>query len=225
MLATAAPIAAVQKAKQKQKQIKPIVKAKKIVKKAEKVKPQVAAKNVVKKTDKLKPNAVVKKTGRRMQKLKPAIGRPLQKQILKTQKAAPIKKTKPAVIQIEATKPLPVEKPKNRKARAIGSAVFRGKKERYDFKVFPLNERFEPIPAVYIISKRKTDRNKKGHHALVCIGETASISDELKRHRKGKCVKKHEANAVSILPEADAKTRLKIETDLKAAHTVACSFE
>jgi hypothetical protein len=59
---------------------------------------------------------------------------------------------------------------------------------------------------------------------LICIGETASISDELKRHRKGKCVKKHEANAVSILPEADEKMRLKIETDLRAAHAVACNL-
>lgn len=113
---------------------------------------------------------------------------------------------------------------KPKKAKPIGSAIFRGVKERYDFKVFELGDVFEPIPAVYIISKRKTDRRKKGHHALICIGETASVSDELKRHRKGKCVKKHQANVVSLLPEADEKARLKIENDLKAAHSVVCNL-
>jgi len=157
--------------------------------------------------------------------LKPAISAAsVKKQNRKNIKTCPIGKIKTVEKVIEAIAPR-LPKQKNRKARPISSAVFRGKKERYDFKVFALNEKFEPIPAVYIISKRKTDRHKRGHHAVICIGETASISDELKRHRKGKCVKKHEANVVSILPETDAKTRLKIETDLKAAHSVACNFE
>jgi hypothetical protein len=116
-------------------------------------------------------------------------------------------------------------KSKPKKAKPISSAVFRGKKDRYDFNVFALDETFEAVPAVYIISKRKTDRLKKGHHALICIGETDSICDEIKRHRKGKCVKKHDANVISILPETNEKKRLKIETDLKAAHAVVCNLE
>lgn len=192
----------------KSKEIQPVIQAKKNVRKAEKIKPLAAAKKVV----------------RRMQKLKPAIsaatfGKPNRK----IKKVVLVEKFKDVTNAIEAVQQ-PAPKPKNRKARPISSAVFRGKKERYDFKVFALNEKFEPIPAVYIISKRKTDRNKRGHHALICIGETVSISDELKRHRKGKCVKKHEANVVSILPEADEKMRLKIETDLKAAHAVVCNL-
>ncbi len=127
--------------------------------------------------------------------------------------------------KIEPEKLLLPAKSKPKKAKPISSAVFRGKKDRYDFNVFALDENFEAVPAVYIISKRKTDRLKKGHHALICIGETDSISDEIKRHRKGKCVKKHQANVISILPEANEKKRLKIETDLKAAHAVACNLE
>lgn len=147
---------------------------------------------------------------------------------IRSRKIAPvIQIRKPEVVEnkIEiAAIPLPV-KPKNKKAKLIGAAIFRGKKERYDFKMFALNETFEAIPAVYIISKRTTDTRKKGHHALICIGETHSIFDELKKHRKGKCVKKHRANVVSILPEADEKIRLKIETDLKAAHSIACLLD
>lgn len=138
---------------------------------------------------------------------------------------------KPEIVQIKVVEnkieeiKIPIlVKPRNKKAKPIGSAVFRGKKDRYDFKVFALNETFEAIPAVYIISKRITDKRKKSHHALICIGVTDSIFDELKKHRKGKCIKKHAANVISILPEADEKMRLKIETDLKAAHAIACNF-
>jgi len=146
----------------------------------------------------------------------------------KIPKAAPavhIKKPKIVKNKVQETKAARPVKPKNKKAKPISSAVFRGKKNRYDFKVFALNETFEAIPAVYIISKRKIDRLKKGHHALICIGATDSIFDEIKKHRKGKCVKKHQANVVSILPEANEKIRLKIETDLKAAHSVACHLD
>lgn len=147
---------------------------------------------------------------------------------LRNQKTAPVVYAeKPQIVEdkISAVE-LPVSvKPKNRKAKPLGSAIFRGKKERYDFKMFALDEVLEAIPAVYIISKRTTDKRRKGHHALICIGETASIFAEIKKHRKGKCVKKHAANVVSILPEADEKTRLKIETDLKAAHTVVCGLD
>src|SRR5205085_3558813 len=56
-----------------------------------------------------------------------------------------------------------------KKVKPIGTAVFRGKKEIYDFQVFPLDEKFEQMKAVYIISKRKTDRKKRAHHKLVYI--------------------------------------------------------
>lgn len=142
-----------------------------------------------------------------------------------TDKAGKMPVVKASENKIEPKKLLLSAKSKPKKAKPISSAVFRGKKDRYDFNVFALDENFEAVPAVYIISKRKTDRLKKGHHALICIGETDSISDEIKRHRKGKCVKKHQANVVSILPEANEKKRLKIETDLKAAHAVICNLE
>ncbi|MGI8788285.1 MAG: hypothetical protein ACR2HG_11045 [Pyrinomonadaceae bacterium] len=204
----------------KQNKIKPIVAAKKVNRK--KNQPIIAAKNSVKKIAVVKPIVKVKKVVKKTQK--PKLTAAVKKRNPKIEKPTRIRKVKVVENVIETTAPRP-PKPRNRKARPISSAVFRGKKEQYDFKVFALDEKFEPIPAVYIISKRKIDRRKKGHHALVCIGQTDSVFDELKRHRKGKCVKKHEANAVSILHEADEQIRLKIETDLKAAHAVACVFE
>ena len=209
----------------KSKKTTPTVSTKKVNQKTKKLQSTVAAKKIVKKAVKAQAITAKKKGGEKIQKLKPAISAvKVKKQSPKIKKTIAVEKIRAVENIIEATQSR-LQKPKNKKAKPISSAVFRGKKERYDFKVFALNEKFEPIPGVYIISKRKTDRHKRGHHALICIGETASISEELKRHRKGKCVKKHEANVVSILPEANEKMRLKIETDLKAAHAVICNLD
>lgn len=135
------------------------------------------------------------------------------------------KKAKTVGAKINVVNPPILAPPKKKKIKPISSAIFRGKKDRYSFAVFSLTDEFEPVPAVFIISRRKTDRLKKAHHSLICIGQTNSIFDELKKHRKGKCVKKHQANVVSILPEANEKIRVRIENDLKAAHSVVCSFE
>lgn len=126
---------------------------------------------------------------------------------------------------VEAVENKVAPKPRKKKAKPIGSAIFRGKKERYGFEVFPLDAEFEDVSAIYVISKRKIDKRKKGHHALVCIGQTESVLGEIKRHKKGKCVKKYQANVISILPEENEQKRLRIETDLKAAHTVVCTLE
>ena len=135
-----------------------------------------------------------------------------------------VKENKTAeIIEMEIT-PSPV-KPKNKKAKPLSAAVFRGKKNKYDFEVFDLNELFEPIPAVYVISKRITDKKKKGHHTLVCIGETISLAEDIKRHRKSKCLRKTDANVISILKEDDEQKRAKIETDLKAAHSIQCNLK
>lgn len=142
----------------------------------------------------------------------------------KTQSTEPvvrIKKLKAAENKIETTIQPPDRKLKKKKVKPLGAAVFRGRKDRYDFQVFPLDTDFEDVSAIYVISRRKIDREKKGHHVLVCIGQTDSVASEIKRH-KNKCIKKHNANVISILPEADEKKRFKIEEDLRAAHAIAC---
>ena len=129
------------------------------------------------------------------------------------------------VIELEPEVPvLPALKPKPKKAKAISSAVFRGAKNRYDFTVFPLDAVFEDVPAIYIISRRVVDKSKKAHHALICIGQTQSLLDELKKHKKDRRTKKFAANSISLLREENEIRRLKIETDLKAAHAIRCLY-
>ena len=115
-------------------------------------------------------------------------------------------------------------KHERKKSPKISEAIFRGKKSLYSFEVFPLTAELEETSGIYVISKRKTDKSGKSHHAFVCIGQTDSITGEIKKHQKGKCVKQHAANVVCLLKESNEKNREKIEADLKAAHATVCNY-
>lgn len=132
---------------------------------------------------------------------------------------------KKAVKKKNLTKPIPIEvqKPKKKAVRPISSAVFRGKKSQYDFKVFSIDEKFEPLQAVYIISRRFTDKRKRGHHKLICIGQTDSLTEGIKMHKQGKCIRQNEANVICLLKEEDENNRLRIEADLREAHSINCN--
>ena len=102
----------------------------------------------------------------------------------------------------------------HKRARKIAKAVFRGKKGEYKFDVFPLTADITDTPAIFIISRRVTDKFRKGHHSTICLGETASIQTELKKHKRAKCVKQNAANVVCILKDADKANRGLIVDDL-----------
>ncbi len=114
-------------------------------------------------------------------------------------------------------------KRRKEKSLKISEAIFRGQKTTYNFEVFPMEIEFQPSSAVFIISRRKTDKLGKGHHKFVCIGQTESLVNEIKKHKKVKCIKQQKANVVCVLLEQDEKSRLKIEEDLKATYTIPCS--
>lgn len=109
-----------------------------------------------------------------------------------------------------------------KKSPKIGEAAFRGRKTIYNFEMFPLDIEFDDIPAVYLITKRKIDKQGRGHHTPVCVGQTKSLPDGLQKHVKGKCIKKLKANVICVLHEDSEKSRLKIEEDLKTAFSVPC---
>lgn len=116
-------------------------------------------------------------------------------------------------------------KHKKSKSPKIGEAVFRGKKTMYNFEMFPLDIELEEIPAVYLITKRKIDKQGKGHHSLVCVGQTESLPQGLQKHIKGKCIKKLKANVICVLQDDSEKSRVRIEEDLKTAFAVPCLHE
>ena len=102
----------------------------------------------------------------------------------------------------------------------ISTAVCRGTKNTYNFNVFNLDFEFAETPAVFIISRRKTDLSGKAHHKFLCIGQTESLVKELEKHKS--CRKKQKANVICVLANADEKKRLQIEADIKTVYTIPC---
>jgi len=214
-------------------------KTSKIVQKTPNIK-SLAVDRENRKTSEIKPLITIAKNNRTAKKLPPTAAENLQvskanKKIAsalktkpeKTKAAAPVaiasrEKAEIVELSVEAIN-LPVPKPKKKKVKPIGAAIFRGIKERYDFQVFPIDGEFDDAAAIFIISQRKVDKHKKAHHKMICIGQTDSVLNDLKKHRKGKCFKQHQANAISVLREEDERKRLKIASDLMSAHTIPCS--
>jgi hypothetical protein len=102
----------------------------------------------------------------------------------------------------------------------IAEAVFRGKNSTYNFEVYPLNIKFNEVPAIYLITRRKIGKDGRGHHALVWMGQTESLFTDVKTKRQGSWVKKRDANTVCVLIEDDPKKRAEVETDLKTAFEI-----
>lgn len=111
---------------------------------------------------------------------------------------------------------------KNVPTRKLCDALFRGKDFEHVFKVYPLKAAITDQAAVFIISRRVTDRLGKGHHVTVCIGETDSTDTEFKRHRRSQCVKDHGANVICILKERHAETRRDVLADLTTNRSFSC---
>ncbi len=133
------------------------------------------------------------------------------------------KKIKNIEKKVEVVAPPSIPKPIKKKIKPISSAVVRGKNGCYDFEVFSLDAELKDGSAIYVISKRVTDKRGKGHHKFVCIGQTESLLGDLKKHKKDKCIKQYKANVICLLREENEKNRLKIETDLREAHTIVCN--
>ncbi|MDQ3635874.1 MAG: hypothetical protein M3405_15420 [Acidobacteriota bacterium] len=106
--------------------------------------------------------------------------------------------------------------------KPVGSAVFRGKRMSYEFDVYNLKEKFEDFPAVFVISKRKLDKNGKGHHKIICIGQTETLGKEIVKHNRLSCIKKNKATVISILKDDSERNRLLIEENLKTSYGILC---
>lgn len=109
-----------------------------------------------------------------------------------------------------------------RKSAKISDAVFRGRKGEYTFEVYPLAAEVPETPAVFILSRRKVHRTGRVSHAASCIGETASVPAEVKKHKRSKCVKHNETNVVCVLRDESDKSRASVLDDLTGARSFGC---
>ena len=108
-----------------------------------------------------------------------------------------------------------------KRVRKLSTAVFRGSRTEYSFDVYPITPAITDNAAVFIFSHRKADKKGRWHHAVSCVGETASIVSEIKRHKRAKCVKGN-ANVVCLLREADSRLRAGVLDDIVSARAFSC---
>jgi hypothetical protein len=161
---------------------------------------------------------LVKKSTPKAKQVKTEIVKPIKSETV-------TKKSKSVEKKVEIIVPPIIQKPIKKKIKPIGSALVRGKSGQYAFEVFSLDAEIKDGSAIYLISKRMTDKNGRGHHKFVCIGQTESLLGDIKKHAKDKCIKQHKANVICLLREENEKNRLKIETDLRLAHIIACNHQ
>jgi len=201
---------------------KPVVINQPVKQKKEKIVPPVPVKNLKSEKEKVLPKTVnkkVKAVSKKAEIIIPAI----KAKSVNRAKTVPQKVEKKIEKKIEIVVPPIAPKPVKKKIKPIGSAVVRGKSGRYDFEIFPLDAELKDGSAIYVISKRITDKGGRGHHKFVCIGQTESLLGEIKKHKKDKCIKQHNANVICLLREESETNRVKIETDLREAHTIFCN--
>lgn len=96
----------------------------------------------------------------------------------------------------------------------MAQIAFRGESGRkYSFAIHPMTTLFKQEGAVYVITRRETDEQNRVTHKHVFVGQT----DDLGRQFGGvkdQVIARYNANCICVLPEADRKKRLNIESDL-----------
>jgi len=108
----------------------------------------------------------------------------------------------------------------------FGGITFNGKSgEKYYFKAWPLKTRFNPLGAVYFVTKRgfndKTYR--RASHESIYIGETTDLTSPLAPPPQLACFEKHGANCICVYVDASEERRLAVVQDLLAAHRTTCN--
>jgi hypothetical protein len=107
-----------------------------------------------------------------------------------------------------------------------GGITFNGKSgEKYYFKAWPLQTRFNPLGAVYFVTRRvfndKTYR--RASHESIYIGQTTDLTNPFATQSQLGCFEKHGANCVCLYIDDNEERRIVITQDLMAAHRTTCN--
>jgi hypothetical protein len=93
---------------------------------------------------------------------------------------------------------------------------------RYQFEVYPRNQTFNAVGAVYAVTKR-TLQVGQGIHDVLYIGETGDLSTRFADHHKNDCFDRHGANCICTHVDASEASRLRKEADLVAKYGPICN--
>jgi hypothetical protein len=113
-------------------------------------------------------------------------------------------------------------------AKYVG-VTFCGKSgEKYFFRAWPLETRFNSVGAVYFVTKRVYSNQTYGRrasHEGVFIGQTDNLADPLSTQTQLDCFKKHGANCICVCLVPNELQRVAIEQDLIAGISTSCNDE
>jgi len=107
---------------------------------------------------------------------------------------------------------------------SIGIINFKGSSgQSYEFDIYPWRTSFNPIEAVYVITKRYKTSDGDYNHKVVYIGQTEDLSERFDNHHKADCFTKYNANCICIHKEKSKSEREKIEEDLISHYNPLCN--
>ena len=92
----------------------------------------------------------------------------------------------------------------------------------YDFDVFPIDAKFQPVAAVYAVTRR-TGQGSAQEHEVLYVGETDRLSEDLAHHPKADCFSRHNADCVGVLRQEAADSRRATVADLVAQLKPPCN--
>lgn len=106
----------------------------------------------------------------------------------------------------------------------IADATFEGLSgAKYGFAIYPLNQDFRAVGAVYIVTKRIINNQGVGNHYFIYIGQTGDLSVRFNNHHKAACFSKNGANCICVHVCSGESERFDIETDLCRNHLAPCN--
>ena len=106
----------------------------------------------------------------------------------------------------------------------ISDATFHGDSgNTYKFEVWPMNQSFNAVGAVYAVTRRYKNANGGYSHKFIYVGETADLSTRFDNHHKADCFVEENANCICTHRDDDEDSRLAKEGDLIAKHNPPCN--
>ena len=106
----------------------------------------------------------------------------------------------------------------------IAEATFSGASGRkYKFIVYSVETPFNNIEAVYTFTKRTADKDGRGTHKFLYIGETGELGDRIANHEKWSCVQQRGVNCICVHEDSDKSSRLRKEDDLLQGNNTPCN--
>jgi len=92
----------------------------------------------------------------------------------------------------------------------------------YDFDVFPIDAKFQPVAAVYAVTRR-TGRGGAQEHEVLYVGEADRLPEDFADHPKADCFRSHNADCVGVLRQEAADSRRATVADLVAQLKPPCN--